>query len=83
MISRAHAHLNTYIKKVGRVGGGCGEEVNDVSPFHRNFYIYSVFGRENTRPCFYLLHLKCFITAEAAKPYSVSGYTVQFTSVKY
>jgi hypothetical protein len=60
-------------------GGG----VNAVSPFYRNFYIYSVFGRENTRLCLFLLHLKCFIIAKAAEPYSVSGYTVQFTSVKY
>jgi hypothetical protein len=70
------------LREWGGGRGGGGEKA--VSPFYRNFYIYSVFGRENTRrPCLFLLQLKCFIIAKAAKPYSVSGYRVQFTSVKY
>jgi len=56
-----------------------GEEA--VSPFYRNFYMYSVFGSENTRPCLFLLYLKCFIIAKAAKPYSVSGYRVHYSEI--
>jgi hypothetical protein len=33
VISQAHAHLNTSIRKVG---GGGGKEEDTVSPFYRN-----------------------------------------------